>query len=196
MEKLKSTSIQLVQEWKEQKTRLLEEIDEAKRFMHKMALRDDRLVKKAKNWTACDIVNWMDGSILLWFSVILSAKRDFIEYYDYPNRWEIKDFVTAYGLLFRDDYRITIDCALPHQCKKCTRGEVEGKLCKICGGRGIKYEKKGREVNLEELLEFCIEACSSKKVEVSFLDPSVQHLRKNLALAVGNQKLAAKFDII
>jgi len=137
--------------------------------LHKLFLKDRRYRRAAQGQVSSDIMPYMDGSTLLWLSVILSAKKDFLRYHDDPDRDEIEDYKTARDFLLDEDYHIDLD--LPEQRDK----------------------GKGKFVNLRDLLDFCIENCRGRKLDTGLIDPSTEHLRSSLAKAAGDPKLIAKY---
>lgn len=161
-------------------------IDDVSTDLHKLFLQDRRYRRKAERTVESDIIPHMDGSTLLWLDVILKAKKDFLKLHADPRRiqewWddvtpedlleedgtvkrgkeEVWLYVTARDFLLDDSY--TIDLDEPD----CNQG-----------------------VSLEDLLDYLVESFGGKSLDSSFINPSISHLRAQIAKATGDPKLIA-----
>jgi hypothetical protein len=195
---MRNHSEEFLKRWKLRQEQLLNQVDQFLKAFHKQCLRDERLIKKATYLEDYDNIGEMDYSVKqsfeLWITLIAMAKRDFIMYYTHPDRWDIKTFagktfVMAYGFLFRDDYKISIDI---EECPKCEGKELD-KVCSLCSDQGYVKSEQGKEINLRELLEQCIDVGVTHGLNVSVIEPSVDHLRERLAKEIGDPVLIKKF---
>lgn len=173
--------------------KLLEREERILRQIHKILLKQQRLLDKAKSPRRYDKINWMDGSVCLWLCVIEMAKRDFIAYYNNPDKWNLKTpigriWVSAYAFLFRDDYRISLNIT---ECKTC-KDRSEEYDCKTCKGRKVVKASSGRKFSLADILDICREACPSRKINISVLNPSVQKIRDRLVEDINDEWLTNK----
>jgi len=181
-------------ERREKREDVLRRLEKVLKALHKLFLREKRSQKYTTEFVKSDIIAYMDGSTLLWLSVIASAKKEFLKLHDDPRRIESWDsaspmdlcspngevkrgfedawaYLTARDFLLDDSYEIDIDCPK----------EVDEKLVST------------KSVNLETLLEYLIENCKNREIEAGIIDPSVNHLRRSLAKASGDPYLIAKY---
>ncbi len=158
--------------------------DEVLRELHKLFLRERRMAKSNSKRVSSVIIPCMDGSTLLWLNVILGAKKEFLRGHDDPRRidewdtmtpWDLLDepdhvkrgyeeawaYITARDFLFDDNYLIDL---------------------------GDPYDKNSKGINCADLLDNLIENCKGRKIDSSFVDPSISHLRASLSKKSGDPK--------
>jgi len=159
--------------------------------LHKLFLRDSRYEKKASfhpDTQKSGIIPHMDGSVLLWLSVILSAKRDFLIGIDDPRRaehWELMDlretldenwnvikgtedaysYLSAKAFLFDDTYRISFD-------------------------NPNDPTFSGKTITCRELLDVITSTSDG-----AIINPDIEHLRSSVAKLSGDPILIEEFGI-
>jgi len=157
-------------------------LDKILRELHKLHLKEERYLKKAKHrYPYNDTLEYMDGSVRQWLTIILTAERDFLAFNNDLNRWDNEDYITARSLLFRDDYEIDIGKGV----------YVEGNGKKSSASMNDTGE--GVYVNLRDLLEYLIAAMETMKLSVSVRKPTVERIRHYMAKTSGDPSLMERF---
>lgn len=172
---------------------LLREEEKIIRSIKSILTKDERLLYKAGVIKKYDNIGWMDGSVYFWLYVIEMAKRDFVAFYNHPNRWDVntpegKIWISAYAFLFRDDYKISLNVV---ECLAC-KDQTTNTICKECYGRKLVKSPDGKKLSLSEILDICKEACKSRKINISVLNPSVEKLRQLLASKIEDKWLTER----
>lgn len=150
---------------------LIDRASLAIRQMKKQDTAEDQAVTKNKQQDLSSgldkqkTIDYLDGSLKLWLTVLVMAKKDFLENCTKINRWSDEDFLSAYGFLFRDDFTIPF------------------------GGT----EEAPGEINLRELLNLLIEVCEIRDLSFPASENSIETLRANLAEASGDPRLIKKY---
>lgn len=192
----KYISRNVIHEWilekkniRKQREESIQQTELVLRALHKLFLKERRQEKAIGSRVRSGIIPFMDGSALLWLSVILAAKKDFLKGHDDPRRideWDMLDpcdlldvsggvkrgsedawaYVTARDFLFNDDYHIDL---------------------------GNPDEGIDKSVNCETLLDNLIETHSSRESAATFIDPSMSHLRSSLSKKSGDPRLIALY---
>jgi hypothetical protein len=179
-----------VEEQKDQRQhreQVIEKLELVSKALHKLFLRDKRLHKKALEHVKSGILPFMDGSTTLWLSVIISSKKDFLRLHGDPRRileWEhleLEDLIEEDGTVKRG-----LDDAWQYFTSKGFLLDDEY-LVDI----GNPEEDTQKPVNLEQLLSWLIETCRGRSLDSSIVDPSIEHLRSELAKDSGDPKLIA-----
>jgi len=153
-------------EARECRERVVRDIERTILALNRLFLKESRNLA-GKDRVECATIQSMDGSVLLWLAIILSAKLDFLKYHWRPDREEIPDYVTARGFIFDDDYRIAFDS--PERLEA-----------------GI-----GQTVSPAELIGLTLEATASRGLTPEVIYPSIHHLRATVARDSGDPQLIA-----
>lgn len=170
-------------EAREHREEVISAVDKTQLELSRLFTREKRVECAEHERVASAILPYMDGSTVLWLSVILSAKKDFLRLHEDPRRipeWEelhtnspagISEdawvYITARDFIFRDDYYIDLDDPIS--------------------------KKLGQAVTLDDLLSWLVETCKSHAVDSSFVNPSIEHFRAQVARATGDPKLITKY---
>lgn len=175
---------------------LLKKQNKVFKLLNRILLKQQNLIDKARNKYKCGTIKWMDGSVCFWLYVVEMAKRDFIAYYNNPNKWDVKTpvgkiWVSAYAFLFRDDYFISLNV---EACPHCI--DYPEEPCKICKGRGYIRSEDEQKFSLQDILDICEEACKSRKINSSVLNPSAEKIREILANEIDDEWLKQKVNRI
>jgi len=188
----------LVESWvREQKEirnhreKSIQNIDNLLKSIHKLFLKEKRILDRAEDCVNSDILPHMDGSAYLCLCVIVaSALKEFLKGHGDPRRikeWEALSvydlidregkiergqedafsYLSAKGLLFDDDYQIDFDSP-----EKIEKGEAQTISCK-------------------DLLESVVEVYKIRGIPA--YNPSIESLRSSTARSSGDPKLIALY---